>query len=144
MRLTRKLRLTNVQFRDLAPAADYRAVLEAADVLLVNQRATVRDMSLPGKLSNYLSAGTPVIAAVASDSESAREIGRAGGAIVVPPEDPVALVRAIELAAAEPAQRDEVDAHSRAYETSRAASAAALNISGFVDFLLRSREDGRR
>ena len=136
--LTQRLGLTNVEFRGLAPAADYRAVLEAADVLIVNQRATVRDMSLPGKLSSYLSAGTPVVAAVAPDSESAREIERSGGAIVIPPEDPRALMSAIEGIATVPASRSDLRSRSRDYEASTRASAAVLNVNGFVDFLLRS------
>jgi colanic acid biosynthesis glycosyl transferase WcaI len=138
MNLTRRLGLRNVEFRGLAPAADYRAVLEAADVLIVNQRATVRDMSLPGKLSSYLAAGTPVVAAVASDSESAREIERSGGAIVIPPEDPQALMGAIKRIATEPTLRSELRSRSRAYEASTRASAAVLNVNGFVDLLLRT------
>jgi colanic acid biosynthesis glycosyl transferase WcaI len=142
--LTHRLGLTNVEFRGLAPAADYRAVLEAADVLVVNQRATVRDMSLPGKLSSYLAAGTPVVAAVASDSESAREIERSGGAIIVPPEDPHALMDAIDKIAVEPALRQELHSRSRAFEASTRASAAVLNVNGFVEALLETRAHVRR
>lgn len=137
--LTERLGLTNVEFRGLAPASEYRAVLEAADVLIVNQRATVRDMSLPGKLSSYLAAGTPVVAAVAFDSESAREIERSGGAVVIPPEDPQALMGAIQRIATEPNVRDGLHSWSTAYEASTRASAATLNVNGFVDFLLETR-----
>jgi colanic acid biosynthesis glycosyl transferase WcaI len=144
VKLARRLRLTNVEFRELAAAADYRAVLEAADVLLISQRATVRDMSLPGKLTNYLSAGVPVVAAVASDSASAHELGRSGGAVVVPPENPHALMSAIEKIAAEPTLRQTLAPQSRAYEASTRASADSMNVNGFVDLLLSTKANRKR
>jgi glycosyltransferase involved in cell wall biosynthesis len=44
--------------------ADYSSLLSAADMLLVNERATQMEMSLPSKLTSYLYSGRPVIAAV--------------------------------------------------------------------------------
>ncbi len=52
-------------------------MLEAADALIVNQRASVTDMALPSKLTAYFAAGRPVIGAVAPDSETAAELRRA-------------------------------------------------------------------
>jgi glycosyltransferase involved in cell wall biosynthesis len=69
--------------------------MQAADVLLVNQRPSVTDMSLPSKLTSYFGAGRPVVAAASADSETAREIGAADAGIVVPPEDPQAFRSAI-------------------------------------------------
>jgi len=44
--------------------ADYSALLSAADLLLVNERSTQMEMSLPSKLTSYLYSERPVIAAV--------------------------------------------------------------------------------
>ena len=44
--------------------ADYSAMLSAADLLLVNERSTQMEMSLPSKLTSYLYSNRPVIAAV--------------------------------------------------------------------------------
>lgn len=43
---------------------DYSALLSAADLLLVNERSTQMEMSLPSKLTSYLFSERPVIAAV--------------------------------------------------------------------------------
>jgi len=43
---------------------DYSALLSAADLLLVNERRTQMEMSLPSKLTSYLYSERPVIAAV--------------------------------------------------------------------------------
>ncbi len=66
-------------------------VLAAADVLLVSERSTVVDMSLPSKLTTYFTAGRPVIAAVPEEGATAAEIRRSGGGVVVPVGDPGAL-----------------------------------------------------
>lgn len=87
--------LANVEFLGGLPWGEYEAALVAADVLAVNQRAAVGDMSLPSKLTSYFASGRPTVAAVAAGSETAREIGSAGAGVVVAPEDPEALASAI-------------------------------------------------
>jgi colanic acid biosynthesis glycosyl transferase WcaI len=54
---------SNVEFRAAVSDEEYSTLLSAADLLLVNERATQLDMSLPSKLTSYLQSGTPVIAA---------------------------------------------------------------------------------
>ncbi len=93
--LARQLGLENLDFRPLASSGDLSDVLAAADILLLNQGRQVKDMSLPSKLTSYFSVGGPVVAAVAADSEAAREVLASGGGIVVTPEDPRALLDAI-------------------------------------------------
>lgn len=70
-------------------------MLAAADVLVVNERASAVDMSLPSKLTSYFNAGRPVVAAVPAAGGTAREVQRSGGGVVVPPEDPDALHAAV-------------------------------------------------
>jgi glycosyltransferase involved in cell wall biosynthesis len=86
----------NVEFRDFVDDAAYSNVLAAADVLLVNERASVIDMSLPGKLTSYFASGRPVLAAVPTTGSTAREVTSAGAGLVVPPEDPLALLAALQ------------------------------------------------
>jgi glycosyltransferase involved in cell wall biosynthesis len=86
--------LDNLEFIGPQNWPDYRAMLEAADVLVVNQRATVLDMALPSKLTSYFASGRPTIAAVAEVSETAQEIRLSGGGVVVPADDPKALASA--------------------------------------------------
>ena len=56
----------------------YSDVLAAADVLLINERASVQQMSLPSKLTSYLVAGQPILAAVNDDGATAQELRRLG------------------------------------------------------------------
>ena len=94
-RRARELRLSNVDFIELQGPGNWEATMQASDVLLVNQRASVKDMSLPSKLTSYFAAGRPIVAAASTDSETAYEIECAGAGIVVPPADPAAFRDAI-------------------------------------------------
>jgi colanic acid biosynthesis glycosyl transferase WcaI len=91
----RELSLDNVQFIELQGPGRWEAVMEASSLLLVNQRPSVTDMSLPSKLTSYFAANRPVVAAASADSETAREIEAAGAGYVVPPDDAHALRDAI-------------------------------------------------
>ncbi len=55
---------SNVAVLPAVSDADYSALLSAADLLLVNERSTQMEMSLPSKLTSYLYSERPVIAAV--------------------------------------------------------------------------------
>jgi glycosyltransferase involved in cell wall biosynthesis len=91
----RQRNLDNVSFIDVQQELSYESMLVAADVLIVNQRASVGDMALPSKLTSYFASGRPVVAAVSGQSETAREMRAAGGGIIVPPETPQALATAV-------------------------------------------------
>src|SRR4029079_266108 len=89
------LGLDQVAFEDFAGPGRYESLLAAADVLIVNQAPSVADMSLPSKLTSYFASGQPVVAAIAPDSETAREIAQAEAGIVVRPADARALAAAL-------------------------------------------------
>lgn len=107
--------VTALQFLPPADAAEFPDILAAADVLAVTQLATVRDMSLPSKLTSYFAAGRPVVAAVREDSGTAQEVLRSGGGIVVPAEDPKALLAAVASLAAAPAEATRLGEAGAAY-----------------------------
>lgn len=94
-REARKRNLHNVSFIDLQAESLYESMLKSADVLIVNQRASIERMALPSKLTSYFGSGRPVLAAVSAGSETAREMRAAGGGIVVAPEAPHQLARAV-------------------------------------------------
>lgn len=93
--------LDNVTFLDPRPSDEFPDVLAAADVLLVNERASVIDMSLPSKLTSYFRAGRPVLAAVPNGSTAA-EVHRSGGGLTVPAEESEAMVDTILRLANDP------------------------------------------
>ena len=55
---------STITVMDAVSDEDYSALLSAADLLLVNERSTQMEMSLPSKLTSYLYSERPVIAAV--------------------------------------------------------------------------------
>lgn len=73
---------------------DYSALLSAADLLLVNERSTQMEMSLPSKLTSYLYSERPVLAAVPRGGATWRFLD--GVAELVEAGDPIALARKIE------------------------------------------------
>lgn len=127
--------LDNVSFLPLQPEEAFPDVLAAADVLLVNQRASVRDMSLPGKLAAYFAAGRPVVAAVAEDSETAAEVRAAGAGPVVAPGDPAALLGALLALAADPERCAHYGRQAQAY--ARAHLSAERALAGLETFVAR-------
>lgn len=82
----------NITFLPPVGDQEYSSVLAAADVLVLNERHGVRDMSLPSKLTSYLMAGRPVVAAVRDDGETATEVSRTGAGTVVSNDSPQALL----------------------------------------------------
>ena len=100
--------------------------MQASDVLLVNQRASVADMSLPSKLTSYFAAGHPVVAAVSPDSETAYEIESAEAGVVVPPAEPAALREAVLALRNDRTRTDALGAGGRAYAESKLAREKAL------------------
>ena len=79
---------------------DYSALLSAADLLLVNERTTQLEMSLPSKLTSYLYSERPVLAAVPRGGATWKFLE--GVAELVEAGDPVALARKIEELSEQP------------------------------------------
>ncbi|MET7381793.1 glycosyltransferase [Streptomyces sp. NPDC005526] len=125
--------LPNLRFLPPAEEADFPDVLAAADVLAVTQRASVLDMSVPSKLTSYFAAGRPVLASVAAEGGTADEVRRSGAGVLVPPEDPDALLKAVRELAADAAAADRLGARGPAYVDERLSRAAGL---GRLDGLL--------
>jgi len=133
--------VANLRFVDPLDEATYPLALAAADLLLVNERSTVGDMSLPSKLTSYLSAGRPVLAAVAADGATAAELGRTRGAgLVVRPGDPDLLARSIVELRADEVLRTAMGRAGWQYAHARLDQGASmLRLDAVVDDLLAER-----
>jgi glycosyltransferase involved in cell wall biosynthesis len=118
--------LPNLQFLPLCSEETYRDVLAAADILLLNERAGVYEMSLPSKLTSYFVTGRPVAGAVHPMGASARELERAGAPAPVAPGDPAALVRLVTTLSADRDVRDRHGAAARAYAAEVLSADAAM------------------
>ena len=102
-RTVAELGLRNVSLLPGVPHEDVPDLLAAADICLV----PLRDVPLfatfiPSKMFEYLAAGKTVVGSVSGE---AAQILHEAGAIVVPPEDDVALADAIRDLAADPQRR---------------------------------------
>jgi colanic acid biosynthesis glycosyl transferase WcaI len=138
-RLERQARarsLANVDFIGMQEPGEWEAMLAASDLLIVNQRASLTDMSLPSKLTSYFAAGRPVVTAASMESETADEMDAAGAGIVVPPDDPAAMRDAIHALKDDPMRAERCAESARAYAGSTLSSAAALaEYERFIAFL---------
>lgn len=81
------------------PTAEYQRMLQAADVLLVNEHPGVREMALPSKLTSYFASDRPVLAASNEDSATAAELRRAEAGVRVEPGHPSELLHAVRVLA---------------------------------------------
>lgn len=86
----------NIEFIRPVESAEFAELLNAADVLLVNEGVGVIEMAVPSKLTTYFAAGKPVVAATEASSVTASEIIASGGGVIVEPGSPSALISAIE------------------------------------------------
>jgi glycosyltransferase involved in cell wall biosynthesis len=134
----------NVDFLPPAAQEDFPDVLAAADVLVLTQRASVLDMSVPSKLTSYFAAGRPVLASVAAGGGAAEEIRRSGGGRLVPPEDPAALAAAARELAGDPAAARRLGARGAAYARAHLSRAAGLGrVTALLDEALAGRPGQR-
>jgi glycosyltransferase involved in cell wall biosynthesis len=88
--------VTRLSFVDPLDDEKYHLALNAADILVVNEKPGVSAMSMPCKLTSYFDAGKPVVAATDPNGITASEISTANAGIVVPAGDAEALLAAIE------------------------------------------------
>jgi glycosyltransferase involved in cell wall biosynthesis len=125
-RLAAEHALPNLRFLPLQSEAIFPSVLRAADLLLINQRASVTDMALPSKLTAYFASGRPVVAAAAADSETARELRGSSAGIVAPPDEPRALLDAIARVANDAGLATYLGARGEAYACNELSKESAL------------------
>jgi glycosyltransferase involved in cell wall biosynthesis len=108
-----ELAVQNLTSHPGVPRDEVQAVLSAGDICLV----PLRDVPLfttfiPSKIFELLAAGKVIVASVAGESA---DILREAGALVVAPEDPVALAAALRSLANDPARRREMSVQGRSY-----------------------------
>ncbi len=96
--------LPQVHFLPLQPAEHLPALLATADMHLLPQRAGAADLVMPSKLTGMLASGRPVICGAAPGTELARAVAQCG--IIVQPENPRAMARALLRLAGSPARRE--------------------------------------
>ncbi|MGW0469230.1 glycosyltransferase family 4 protein [Streptomyces sp. NPDC003027] len=126
--------IANLDFLEPVDEDEFPDVLAAADVLAVTQRASVLDMSVPSKLTSYFAAGRPVVASVAAEGGTALEVLRSGAGVLVPPEDPGALLAEVRRLGADPAAAAALGAQGPRHVEAHLTRAAGLaRIDALID-----------
>jgi len=98
--------LFNISVMGAVADDQYSALLSAADLLLVNERSTQMEMSLPSKLTSYLNSERPVLAAVPKGGATWKFLD--GIAELVEAGKPSLLARAIEDLSQDPEKRKQL------------------------------------
>jgi colanic acid biosynthesis glycosyl transferase WcaI len=96
--------LPNVRFIPLQPAEELNALLNAADIHILPQKANAADLVMPSKLLGILASGKPVIAMAEINTELEQVIQQVGS--VIPPEEITSLVSAIRRLSSDRDLRD--------------------------------------
>jgi colanic acid biosynthesis glycosyl transferase WcaI len=103
-----------VRFDPAVSKAELELVCRAADVCIVPLRNIDRSqLVLSNKLFDYLGAGRPVL--VTAPGDMAALVAEAGAGLAFPPEDPVALAKALQTLIADPPAADRMGAAGRAF-----------------------------
>jgi colanic acid biosynthesis glycosyl transferase WcaI len=105
--------MSNVHFMPLQPRERLNELLNFADIHVLPQRADAADLVMPSKLTGMMASGKSVVATAAPGTQVAKAVNGAG--LVVPPEDPAALAKAIKQLAGDPGLREKLGAKGRAY-----------------------------
>jgi glycosyltransferase involved in cell wall biosynthesis len=90
-------------------------VLASADVLVALLEPDAGIFSVPSKVLTYLCAARPLLVSVAGANLAARVVERSGGGLVVPPNDPEALIGAAGTLHADEGLRAELGGRARSY-----------------------------
>jgi colanic acid biosynthesis glycosyl transferase WcaI len=131
--------LPNVSFIPPQPIQAFADILAAADILLVNERPSVLDMSLPSKLTSYFLSGRPVLASVAPGGATALEVERSGAGVVVPAGEKEALVAAADALSKDGARMEALGRAGSEYANANLREDAALKqLEAFVGGLIDS------
>lgn len=129
-------RAPDLRLLPLQPVEVLPQMYAAADVLLLNQVAAMKDAVIPCKLLTYMAAGRPIVAAVNENSEAARVILQANCGVIVPAENPEALTAAIVSLQKNPVLRRELGANARTYAERHFTKASVLQ--AYDEFFLNT------
>jgi colanic acid biosynthesis glycosyl transferase WcaI len=135
--------LSNVDFRPFEPPESFPDTLAAADILLLSERPSVRDMSLPSKVTSYLAAGRPIVAAVGAGSATASLVRRSGAAVLADAGDHHGILRAIASIRDDPATAERLGRAGPRFVAAELSSADGLARSTeFVEGIAAARGAG--
>jgi colanic acid biosynthesis glycosyl transferase WcaI len=116
----------HVHVRPPVPRDRFPALLAAADVHVVIQRAVSAGANLPSKIGSYLASGRPIVASIGLETAAAELLRASGGALLVPPDSPAELAHAFRTLRDRPELRAELGRKGRRYAVEHLAKVPGL------------------
>ncbi|MBD2775060.1 glycosyltransferase family 4 protein [Iningainema tapete] len=110
---------SNVLLLPLQPREKLPEMLAGADVGLVVQKRNVISFNMPSKIPLLLASGRPIVASVPNRGTAARAVRKSGGGVVVAPESPDALAKAVLDLHNNPAKASGLGTQGRKYAVER-------------------------
>jgi colanic acid biosynthesis glycosyl transferase WcaI len=105
----------NVSIREPVPNSEFPRLLADADAHVVLQRRISAGANLPSKIASYLASGRAIVASIDAGTPAADLLEASGGAVLVEPEEPDELARAMALLHEQPDVRAELGTRGRAF-----------------------------
>ena len=119
--------VTRLDFIDSLDSESFQRALKSADVLLINEKPGVSDMSVPSKLTSYFDTGRPVVAATDPIGVTASEVGAADGGRVIASGSPDQLLDACWDLRNDPTEAARLGQNGRRYRESVLGQEAAID-----------------
>ena len=113
--LRRELDVNNVLLLPFVATSAFPEMLAAADVSLVMQKHNVVGFNMPSKTQKIMASGRPIIASVPSNGSAAEAVLQSGSGLVVEPESPTELTKAIQTLYDNPDKVDDLGKRGRQY-----------------------------
>ncbi|MEL6777098.1 MAG: glycosyltransferase family 4 protein [Cyanobacteria bacterium J06597_16] len=125
--LRRELGVTNVVLLPFVPKAEFPDMLAAADISLIMQKHNVVGFNMPSKTQKIMASGRPIVASVPASGSAAEAVLRSGCGVVVEPESPTALTKAIQALYDKPEQLDALGSKGRKFAIDHYSFDQAIN-----------------
>ncbi|NCS48666.1 MAG: glycosyltransferase family 4 protein [Microcystis aeruginosa G13-05] len=117
----------NLKFFPFQPREKLPEMLAAANIGLIMQKRNVTVYNMPSKTPVWLASGRPIIASVPPNSPAARAIQQSQGGVIVPPEEPDSLAKAILDLYANPSKAERLSQQGRQFAMDYYSLEQALN-----------------
>ncbi len=125
--LRQGLGVQNVSLLPFVPDEQFPEMLAAADVSLIMQKQNMVGFNMPSKTQKIMASGRPVIASVPANGSAAEAVLQSRSGLVVEPESPTALAKAIEILYNDPQQADEFGDRGRQFAVDNYSFDRAIN-----------------
>ena len=102
-------------------------MLAAADVSLIMQKHNVVGFNMPSKTQKIMASGRPIIASVPLHGSAAEAVLHSGSGLVVEPESPTELTKAIQTLYDNPDKVDDLGKRGRQYAIENYSFHQAIN-----------------